>query len=106
MTKYAKDTSIVGSSSGRVVLKRNTAVDDSHPLVQERPELFADEPQRVAGGPKIERATRRPGERRGRTPSGGSGAGASKPSGSKSGGKSSGGSDGGSKTSKGDEGSK
>ncbi len=67
--KFARDTLIVAYSGGKVVLVSGESIDDEHPLVLERPELFADElpeaKHRVA--PAVETATRGPGEaRRGR----------------------------------------
>ncbi len=68
--KFARDTLIVAYSGGKVVLVSGESIDDEHPLVLERPELFADElpeaKHRVAVR-AVETATRGPGEaRRGR----------------------------------------
>jgi hypothetical protein len=65
---YAQQHAIVGHPSGDpVAVNKGDAYDDSHPLVRIKPALFGPEPpeEAVAGGrqrPRIERATRAPGE--------------------------------------------
>lgn len=63
---YAKQSASVAWSGGKTFLKRDQAWDADSGLVKERPELFFDEPARVAGRvagrPVVERATRAPGE--------------------------------------------
>ena len=65
---YAKQAVSVAWSGGKTFLKKDQAWDSESDLVQERPELFTDEPEkvagRVAGRPAVERATRAPGETR------------------------------------------
>jgi len=61
--KYAKDSLVVSWSGGQTVLRRDQTVDPDHPLVAERPDLFADAPSRPQLR-AIERATAAPGERR------------------------------------------
>jgi hypothetical protein len=76
--KYSNTSGVVRYSGGTIVLGRGMSADDDHPLVLERPDLFVDEAppaqlrgpgasRRPADGPKVERATRAPGERRGGT---------------------------------------
>lgn len=63
---YAKGDMTVAWSSGKSTLKKGQAWDADAELVAERPDLFAAEPERPAGrgAPRVERATRAPGERR------------------------------------------
>lgn len=73
--KYAKSSGLVAWSGGEMLLTADkTSIDDDHPLVAERPELWKDDhepsipgPARLAGEPprRVERATNAPGERRG-----------------------------------------
>lgn len=48
-----------------VSLVEGDSYDSEHPLVRARPELFESEPANAKGAPKVERATRAPGEARG-----------------------------------------
>jgi len=63
---YANQTASVSWSGGKTLLKKDQPWDADSGLVRERPELFSDEPGKVAGRPPgrpvIERATRAPGE--------------------------------------------
>jgi hypothetical protein len=68
---YAKQSVTVAWSEGKTYLRKDAAWDSESGLVKERPELFTDEPEKVAGRPHgrhagrpIERATRAPGEQR------------------------------------------
>lgn len=76
---YANQTVSVAWSGGKTVLKKDQAWDADSPLARERPDLFADEPEKVAGRPRggrppvIERATRAPGEVRKTAPRNGTG---------------------------------
>ncbi|MEU6491095.1 hypothetical protein ABZ890_11960 [Streptomyces sp. NPDC046984] len=73
--KYSNCNGAVRWSGGLTVLKAGQSIDDDHPLVIERPDLFTDDspepdikkpakPGRTASA-RIESATRAPGERRG-----------------------------------------
>ncbi len=79
--KYAAISGIVRWSQGTTVLSAGvTTADDDHPLVVERPDLFTDtvpdahlstpkppaDDSRADSGAKVERATRAPGEKRGK----------------------------------------
>jgi len=70
---YARQSASVSYSGGKVFLKKDDAWDGDSDLVRERPELFSEEPNKVAGrgNPRraVERATRAPGEVRDVTPS-------------------------------------
>ena len=70
--KYVKRSLAVRWSGGTVALREGQSISDDHPLVDERPDLFTDEepepdikmpavPGRH-GAPRVERATRAPGE--------------------------------------------
>jgi hypothetical protein len=65
---YARQSASIAWSGGKTFLKKDQAWDADSGLVKERPELFTDEPAkvagRVAGRPVVERATRAPGEMR------------------------------------------
>lgn len=64
-TVYAQQSAAVGSpEGGTVAVKRGAAFDSRHPVVKAHPGLFGDEPpaRAVAGGRRVERATRAPGE--------------------------------------------
>lgn len=68
---YPRQTMTVAWSAGKSVLNKNEPWDDQAELVKERPDLFDVEPARAAGAvPRVERATRAPGERRGPRKSG------------------------------------
>lgn len=71
--KYSNTTGAVRWSGGLTVLKDGDSIDDDHPLLEERPDLFTDDPpgadikmpatsSRGEPAPKVERATREPGE--------------------------------------------
>jgi hypothetical protein len=68
--KYAKVAGVVRWSGGTTVLNKGMSVDDDHPLVVERADLFGDdEPDAQLQKPPtyeapVERATRAPGEKR------------------------------------------
>jgi hypothetical protein len=63
---YANQTASVSWSGGKTLLKKDQAWDADSGLVRERPDLFTDEPEKVAGRQyrPVERATRAPGEMR------------------------------------------
>lgn len=64
-TVYAQQSSIVGHPDGEAVtVKRGDAYDTTHPIVQAHGWLFGKQPpaEAVAGAPRVERATRAPGE--------------------------------------------
>lgn len=65
---YAKQSASVSWSGGKTFVRKDQAWDSDAGLVAERPELFTDEPAKVAGrvGVRraVERATRAPGELR------------------------------------------
>jgi len=70
--KYVKHSLAVRWSGGTAALREGQSIADDHPLVAERPDLFTDaapEPDiRMPaapgrrGAPRVERATREPGE--------------------------------------------
>ncbi|MFJ8743425.1 hypothetical protein ACIRL2_29120 [Embleya sp. NPDC127516] len=63
--KHALMTCVVRWSGGSTTLREGMTVDDDHPLVIERPDLFGDgdAPAQLPMPPRIERATREPGQR-------------------------------------------
>lgn len=66
---YAKTSCVVAWSGGTTVLTEGQVWDARADLVKARPDLFADEPATVhgrvdRGAPRVESATRAPGERR------------------------------------------
>lgn len=79
--KYSKVSGVVRWSGGTTVLGVGMSADADHPLVLERPDLFGDDapppmlpgparsrgetPPGVPAAPKVEQATRAPGEKRG-----------------------------------------
>lgn len=63
-TVYVKDTLTVGWSAGTTTLRKGDVWALDADLVQERPDLFQAEPPQHLGSRRIERGTRRPGERR------------------------------------------
>ena len=66
--KYATVSGVVTWSGGKTVLAAGrTTADPDHPLVRERPDLWTDEEPaaHLAAPSRVERATARPGERRG-----------------------------------------
>lgn len=78
--KFSKVSGAVHWSRGTIILSEGMSADDDHPLVLERPDLFGDNapPPALRSGegdrrrsgepePKVERATRAPGEKRGGT---------------------------------------
>lgn len=68
---YPRGNMTVAWSAGKSVLNKGEPWDDQADLVRERPDLFDTAPARPAGAaPRIERATRAPGERRGPRKSG------------------------------------
>ncbi|MEU3255916.1 hypothetical protein [Streptomyces sp. NPDC006997] len=70
--KYVKRSLAVRWSGGTMALREGQSIADDHPLVAARPELFTDsEPEPDIkmpavpgrhGAPRVERATRAPGE--------------------------------------------
>lgn len=84
--KYAKVSGAVRWSGGTTIINEGMSADEDHPLVVERPDLFGDDApppvltsqagdrrrrDMAAGrGPRVERATRAPGEVRGGGPRG------------------------------------
>lgn len=70
--KYVKRSLAVRWSGGTAALREGQSISDDHPLVAERPDLFTDaEPEPDIkmpaapgrhGAPRVERATRAPGE--------------------------------------------
>ena len=76
MTKYCKVSGIVQWSGGSMLLHEGMTADDDHALVKERPDLWRDDGPAPAlrskegdavrsAPPRVERATRAPGEKRG-----------------------------------------
>lgn len=61
---YARKSGVTRWSRGTVVLSKDQSIDDNHPLLEERPDLFTDEKPgaSLAGPPVVERATAAPGE--------------------------------------------
>lgn len=64
--KYSKISGVTRYSAGTLVLGRGDSFDDDHPLVAERPDIFTDEEPgaKHSHAPRVERATRAPGETR------------------------------------------
>ncbi len=68
--KYSKIGGMLAWSGGNTLLRVGMSVDDDHPMVKERPELFNDKDpgadlktsQSVSPHPTVERATAAPGE--------------------------------------------
>jgi hypothetical protein len=61
--KYSNFEGILAWSGGTMTLRKDQTIDDDHPLVTERPELWSAEPSTASlSTPTIERATRAPGE--------------------------------------------
>lgn len=63
--KYSNFEGMLAWSGGTTLMRKGTSIDDDHPLVKERPELFgnvAPEANVPTNGPTVERATRAPGE--------------------------------------------
>lgn len=64
--KYCNTNGVLRWSGGTILLKSGMSIDDDHPLVTERPELWNDqEPGATVSGPQIgniERGTAAPGE--------------------------------------------
>ncbi|MFH9404895.1 hypothetical protein ACH4JS_34810 [Streptomyces sp. NPDC017638] len=69
--KYVKQSLAVRWSGGTAALREGQSIADDHPLVAERPDLFTDtapDPDIKMpaagrlGAPRVERATREPGE--------------------------------------------
>lgn len=77
--KYSKISGVLAWSGGTILLRVGQSIDDDHPLVTERGDIFDDEdpgasiPTRTPGAPVVERATSAPGEMR-TTPGTGPGA--------------------------------
>lgn len=72
--KYSIFAGAVRWSGGTMILERGQSIEDDHPFAKERPDLFdgnlpgAQIPQpkqRERREPRVERATRAPGEQRG-----------------------------------------
>lgn len=42
MAKVARDSAVIAWSGGTMVLRKGGSIDDDHPLLAERPELFED----------------------------------------------------------------
>lgn len=68
MHVYAKSTTVVGTRGGGTTRLVEGEVWSSHdPVVQDNPDLFADEPTKVRGkkaDPPVEEATAAPGAKR------------------------------------------
>lgn len=62
---YPTSDLVVSWSQGQTALRRTEAWSPDAALVRERPDLFEAEPSKVTGQPRVERATRAPGEQRG-----------------------------------------
>lgn len=67
---FAKSDCVAAWEGGQTFLAEGQVWDEDADLVRARPDLFTDEPPKVLGrpdGPRVESATRAPGERRVRT---------------------------------------
>lgn len=64
--KYSTITGSLRWSGGNVMLREGQSIDDAHPLLAERPELFTDEaPGASLQSPRrVESGSQRPGESR------------------------------------------
>lgn len=62
--KYSKVSGAVRWSGGTTILGVGQSADDDHPLVKERPDLWGAEAPgaSLTAPPRVERATRAPGE--------------------------------------------
>jgi hypothetical protein len=62
--KYSNFSGMLAWSGGTTLLRAGDSIDDDHPLLTERPDLFTeDEPEaKRNSGPTVERATAAPGE--------------------------------------------
>lgn len=60
---FPRQSVTVSWAGGKTFLRKDVPWDADSELVKERPELFSDEPERIAGRvERVERATRAPGE--------------------------------------------
>ncbi len=64
--RYSKIAGMLAWSGGTLLLREGMSIDDDHPIVKERPELFGDSDPGAtiqhAATPVIERGTAAPGE--------------------------------------------
>lgn len=68
--QFSKISGTLTWSRGTIVLRKGQTIEDDHPLIVERPDLFTDEDPgaEIRQGPpavRIETAMQRPGETRG-----------------------------------------
>ena len=62
---HSRIAGVVRWSGGTILLRMGQSIDNDHPLVDERPDLFEEKTPGASiksHGPSIERATRAPGE--------------------------------------------
>ncbi len=62
--RYAVADLVTVYEGMKVVLQRGEAWYADDPFVQQRPDLFSDEPTRVMGRRPVEKATKNPGQKR------------------------------------------
>jgi hypothetical protein len=63
--KYCKIAGSLRWSGGMIILHRGQSIDDDHPLVKERPDLWEDEePGAQIASARVESGMQRPGEAR------------------------------------------
>lgn len=72
--KYSKIAGVTRWSGGTIVLQKGQSIEDEHPLVAERPEIWTDEDpgasiRGASGGvSRVQTAMQRPGQPRSETP--------------------------------------
>lgn len=64
--QYAKQSGVVRWSDGQIVLRKGQSIEDDHPLLEERPDLFDEnEPgAEIHQKSRVESGSQRPGENR------------------------------------------
>lgn len=65
--QFAKSGGVVTWSQGTIVLRKGQTIEDGHPLLEERPDLFSDDDPGAeirTSAPRVQTAMQRPGEAR------------------------------------------
>lgn len=62
--QYANLSGSVRWSGGTIVLRKGQSIDDAHPLLAERPDLFDDQEPGAEIGGRVQTNMQRPGENR------------------------------------------